>query len=127
MLTESWAFVGLAGSSASVPEAPVNTPRTLAADPQFQERLPWLPAERLGTDQLPSPIRFVGEERRVPARAPALGEHTGEILREVLGYEPPAIARLRESGALGSPYEAERAEGAGGARPGSFGSGTRGG
>jgi crotonobetainyl-CoA:carnitine CoA-transferase CaiB-like acyl-CoA transferase len=112
------------GGEHNVPIAPVNTPRTLADDPQFQERLPWLPAERLGTDQLPSPIRFVGEERRIPARAPALGEHTEEILREVLGYGPPAIARLRESGALGSPDGAEKAEGAGAAGPGPAGPGS---
>ncbi|MES9536375.1 CoA transferase [Actinomadura sp. NPDC000600] len=99
------------GVEHDVPIAPVNTPRTLAADPQFQDRLPWLPAERLGTDQLPSPIRFVGERRRIPSRAPELGEHTGEILRDVLGYDPAAIARLRESGALGGP------DAAGGARP----------
>ncbi|MDL4773898.1 MULTISPECIES: CaiB/BaiF CoA transferase family protein [Thermomonosporaceae] len=131
-LTEIFAGRGSAewlafGVEHNVPIGPVNTPRTLAADPQFQDRLPWLPAERLGTDQLPSPIRFVGEETRVPGRAPELGEHTGEILREVLGYDPPTIARLRESGALGAPGGPKTPGGpdAPGGAPG--GSGTPGG
>jgi crotonobetainyl-CoA:carnitine CoA-transferase CaiB-like acyl-CoA transferase len=90
------------GAEHNVPIGPVNTPRTLAGDPQFQDRLPWLPADRLGTDQLPSPIRFAGEERRVPRRAPAVGEHTDEVLHEVLGYDAERIARLRRTGALGA-------------------------
>ncbi|WP_433467067.1 CaiB/BaiF CoA transferase family protein [Spirillospora sp. CA-128828] len=90
------------GVEHNVPIGPVNTPRTLAGDPQFQHRLPWIPADRLGAEQLPSPIRFLDEEPRSPRHAPSLGEHTEEVLRDVLGYGAPDIARLRDAGALGT-------------------------
>ena len=34
------------GDERNTPIAPVNTPKTLADDPQFQDRLPWIAAER---------------------------------------------------------------------------------
>ena len=34
-------------------------------------------------------------------RSPLLGEHTGEILREVLGCAPEEITALREAGTVG--------------------------
>jgi crotonobetainyl-CoA:carnitine CoA-transferase CaiB-like acyl-CoA transferase len=36
-----------------------------------------------------------------PRRAPALGEHTDEILDQLLGYSDERVAQLRRSGALG--------------------------
>jgi len=89
------------GIERNVPIAPVNTPRTIAADPQFQARFPWYPHDRHGTAMLPFPVRFLGEELPEPSRAPSVGEHTDAVLRGVLGYEPERIARLRISGALG--------------------------
>ena len=41
------------GNRVNTPIAPVNTPKTLADDPQFQDRLPWIPKELVGTDQVP--------------------------------------------------------------------------
>jgi formyl-CoA transferase len=35
-------------------------------------------------------------------RSPLLGEHTEEILRDVLGFDQRAISDIRESGALGT-------------------------
>ena len=89
------------GNAANTPIAPVNTPQTLADDPQFQDRLPWIPQERVGHAQVPSPIKVVGEEHPLPTKAPTAGEHTDRILREVLGYDDDRIAALREAGALG--------------------------
>ena len=93
-----WVQLGL---DVNVPIVSVNTPQTLADDPQFQDRFPWIPAERLGCDQLPSPIKFLDVEVPVPTKAPTVGQHTDEVLREVLGYDDARIAALRESGALG--------------------------
>lgn len=84
--------------------APVNTPKTLADDPQFQARLGFLPHERHGADMLPYPVKFVGEEPVVPAKAPSAGEHNDQVLAE-LGYSPERIAELREAGALGRPRD----------------------
>jgi crotonobetainyl-CoA:carnitine CoA-transferase CaiB-like acyl-CoA transferase len=80
--------------------APVNTPKTIADDPQFQDRLPWLPQDVLGTDQVPSPIKFIGESHPVPTKAPTNGEHTDEVLRTVLGYTDEAIANIRSTGGV---------------------------
>jgi crotonobetainyl-CoA:carnitine CoA-transferase CaiB-like acyl-CoA transferase len=32
-----------------------------------------------------------------------LGEHTAEVLRELLGMSPEAVAALREQGVIGGP------------------------
>lgn len=82
--------------------APVNTPQTIAQDPQFQDRLGWIPREVLGAEELPFPVKLVGEELPVPTRAPELGEHSDQVLRELLGYDDDRIATLRAAGAFGS-------------------------
>ncbi|MGI8797479.1 MAG: CaiB/BaiF CoA transferase family protein [Acidimicrobiia bacterium] len=89
------------GNEVNTPMAPVNTPQTIADDPQFRDRFPWIPASRLGADEMPLPVRVAGEELPVPTRAPKVGEHTEEVLGDVLGYQPDRIAALRAAGALG--------------------------
>jgi len=42
-------------------------------------------------------------------RSPLLGEHTDEILKDVLGYKAAEIAELKNSGALNAPQKAEKA------------------
>ncbi|MEO7429706.1 MAG: CaiB/BaiF CoA-transferase family protein [Acidimicrobiales bacterium] len=96
--TAEWVALG---GEANTPIAPVNTPKTLADDPQFQDRLPWIPKGRVGNDQVPSPIKVIGEELPLPTKAPGVGEHTAEVLRDLLGYDDERIAGLRERGALG--------------------------
>jgi formyl-CoA transferase len=49
--------------------------------------------------EVASPVKTPGTP--APTRAPALGEHTEEILRELLQYDSTRIAALRASGALG--------------------------
>lgn len=89
------------GNEHNTPIAPVNTPKTLADDPQFQDRFPWLPASELGADQLATPIKLVDTPLPHPTKAPTVGQHTDEILHEVLGYDDDRIAALREAKALG--------------------------
>ena len=96
--TDEWiAF----GNEVNTPMAPVNTSKTIADDPQFQDRFPWIPASRLGADEMPLPLRVAGEELPVPTHAPTVGQHTDEVLAEVLGYDAARVAALREAGALG--------------------------
>ena len=78
----------------------MNTPHTIADDPQFAARMPWLPADVLGADQLPFPVKVAGEEPPVPTKAPERGEHTDAVLREVLGYDDANLAELRAAGAI---------------------------
>lgn len=89
------------GGEWNTPLAPVNTPKTLADDPQFKDRLPWLPAATHGADMLPIPVKVVDHELPHPGMAPTTGQHTDEILREVLGRSPEQIEAIRSTGALG--------------------------
>jgi crotonobetainyl-CoA:carnitine CoA-transferase CaiB-like acyl-CoA transferase len=89
------------GGKVNTPIAPVNTPKTLADDPQFADRLGWIPAARLGADQLGFPVRFVGESLPVPDKAPTVGQHTEAVLRDICGYDDATITSLRDAGALG--------------------------
>ena len=61
--------------------APVNTPQTLADDPQFLDRLGFMPHETHGADMQPYPVKFV--------------------LRDVLGYDESRIAELRAANTFG--------------------------
>ena len=89
------------GRDVNTPIAPVNTPANIGDDPQFAARLDWIPASELGADQLPTPIKVVGEDLPNPRHAPTVGEHTDEVLREVAGYDDARIAALHDAGALG--------------------------
>jgi crotonobetainyl-CoA:carnitine CoA-transferase CaiB-like acyl-CoA transferase len=89
------------GDEKNFPIAPCNTPKTIAADPQFQHRLPWMGHEQHGADMLPFPVRFAGESLPEPTKAPTVGEHQNEVLGKVLGYDADRIAKLKASGALG--------------------------
>jgi crotonobetainyl-CoA:carnitine CoA-transferase CaiB-like acyl-CoA transferase len=90
------------GGRVNTPIAPVNTPRTVLDDPQFADRFPLLPAQDLGSDQIFTPLHFVGEDLPEPAKAPTVGQHTEEVLRSVLGYDDTRIAAARQGGAFGS-------------------------
>ncbi len=96
--TEDWLDFGLAHNT---PICPSNSPKTLLDDPQFRDRLPLIPKERVGADMLPTPIKFIDEELPVPTKAPTVGEHTERVLRETLGWSDDQIARAREAGAFG--------------------------
>lgn len=80
--------------------APVNTPQTLADDPHFKVRMPWLAKETHVVDMLPSPVKVVGADLPDPGRAPHTGEHTDQILRDLLGLDEARIAELRDHGAV---------------------------
>jgi crotonobetainyl-CoA:carnitine CoA-transferase CaiB-like acyl-CoA transferase len=83
-----------------VPCAPVNTVAQALADEQVRARGMLVEVEhpKLGIlREVASPVRAPGS----PAAAPRLGQHTDEILRTLLQYDPARIAALRASGALG--------------------------
>jgi crotonobetainyl-CoA:carnitine CoA-transferase CaiB-like acyl-CoA transferase len=85
----------------NTPIAPVNTPQTVVDDPQFQARLPLLPHADHGADMLPFPVRLVGEDLPIPRHAPTVGEHTDDVLRDLLGLDDDRLGALRAGGALG--------------------------
>jgi len=96
--SEEWIRLG---NEKNFPIAPVNSPRTLTSDPQFEDRFPLYPHERHGAEMLPFPVKFAGETLPEPGLAPSVGEHTEAVLKGVLGYDDAEIASLREAGALG--------------------------
>jgi len=86
-----------------VPCAPVNTVAEALEDPQVRARdmIVEVKHPQFGVlREVASPIKTPGAIT-APAPAPALGQHTDELLRMLLGYPDDRIARLRASGALG--------------------------
>lgn len=55
-----------------------------------------------GSDVKGMPFTLAGSPLQVRRRAPGLGEHNTEILRDLLGLDEPAIAALAERGIIGS-------------------------
>lgn len=85
----------------NTPIAPVYNAQTAPTDPQFQHRLPFYSTDDLGSEQLPLPVKIIGEESTVPTKAPSVGEHTDEVLKKILGYDQNRITELRENGVFG--------------------------
>jgi crotonobetainyl-CoA:carnitine CoA-transferase CaiB-like acyl-CoA transferase len=89
------------GDEKNFPIAPVNSPKTIADDPQFRDRFPLYSHEKHGADMLPFPVKFTAEVLPEPSLAPTVGEHNEAVLRDVLGYDAERIEALRGAGALG--------------------------
>jgi 2-methylfumaryl-CoA isomerase len=52
-----------------------------------------------------SPLQFSAAERVAPRRAPRLGEHTDEVLSEVLQLSSGQIGQLRDRKVVAGPIE----------------------
>ena len=85
--------------AAGVANGPINNIEQVFAEPQVIARGMRidLPHPTAGTVPLvASPMRFSATPLEHTMAPPTLGQHTEEILREVLGMDTAAIARLRE-------------------------------
>ena len=89
------------GEEHNTPIAPVYNAKTAPDDPQFQHRLPFFSVDDVGAEQLPLPVNVIGEERLTPSMAPTVGQHTDEVMADVLGLDESRIAELRDGGAFG--------------------------
>jgi len=89
------------GVEKNFPIAPVNSPKTIADDPQFRDRFEWYPIEQLGAEQLGTPLKFIDEALPNPSHAPTIGQHTDEVLADLLGWDADRIADSRAKGGLG--------------------------
>ena len=91
--------------------APVVSAARLGDNPQLRARgfFETVAHPITGTHTHPSlPVRLPADRTRWFVRpAPTLGQHTEEVLRDLLGLDPAAIARLRADGIIG-----ERPQGA---------------
>jgi 2-methylfumaryl-CoA isomerase len=52
-----------------------------------------------------SPLQFSAAVRVAPLRAPLLGEHTDQVLSEVLGLSDGQIGKLREQKVVAGPVD----------------------
>ena len=86
-----------------VPSFPLNTAADLFESPQFQAREFFVEVDHPAAGKLRYPgwpVKLGSGRRLELAPAPLLGQHTDEILRELLGHSDEEIARLREEGAI---------------------------
>ena len=89
------------GNEKNTPIAPDNTPKTIMDDPQFQHRFHWYPASQTVADTLAFPLNVAGEDAPDLTRAPNAGEHTDDVLVDVLGYDADKVAALKAAGVFG--------------------------
>jgi len=90
--------------AAKVPCGAINTLDEVFADPQVQERAmvrtwphPIKPDLRL----VASPIKLSRTPVREDLPPPMLGQHTAQVLQEVLGWSPEQVDTLRAQGVIG--------------------------
>lgn len=91
--------------AAGVPAARVVDPRATSAHPQMAARGFFEPCAHpaVGTHWMPTvPFRYASVAHWLRRPAPVLGEHNGEILREMLGLDEVAIAELTAAGVIGT-------------------------
>jgi crotonobetainyl-CoA:carnitine CoA-transferase CaiB-like acyl-CoA transferase len=85
-----------------VPSAPINSVATALNDPNLLQRglrqTVMLQDEPL--NMVASPMHLMTTPPTVRSAPPRLGEHTDEILRDVLGYDDVTIAQWRKDGVI---------------------------
>jgi crotonobetainyl-CoA:carnitine CoA-transferase CaiB-like acyl-CoA transferase len=100
--TRSSADAIAAFEAARVPAGPIYTMRQALDDPHFGKSDIFASVDFPGIGRAPiaaTPVKLHGTPGEVRRRAPTLGEHSDEILRE-LGYSTEEIGVLRQSGAV---------------------------
>jgi len=88
---------------ASVPCGPVNNMQRLFSDPQMIHRnmIAEVPHPTIGTLKLCGiPIKYSDTPGTIRRHPPLVGEHTEEILKDVLGYDAEGIEELRGEGVI---------------------------
>jgi len=103
---QPWSYWGPRMRAAQIPCGEVRNVGDALRSAESKERrlvtrvahpdLGWIPNVRL-------PILYSGTPLADPQPAPAVGQHTAEVLAEVLGYDDVRMAALREAGALTPP------------------------
>jgi formyl-CoA transferase len=86
-----------------VPCGPINNLAQVFADPQVQARgmRTDVPHPNAGSvPQVRHPVQFSGEALAPMVAPPLLGQHTGQVLREMLNLPPDQIDDLRERGLI---------------------------
>ena len=88
-----------------VPCGPIMSTADLANDEHVRGREMWVELDHPQRGKwynVGMPIKLSASPARI-RRSPLLGEHTEEVLREVLGYSDERIAQLKSAGAFSAP------------------------
>jgi CoA:oxalate CoA-transferase len=91
--------------AADLPHSPINNIREICEDPHIRYRRMLVEMEQPGVGKVRmagSPIHLSETPGEVYAPAPLLGEHSEEILRNVLGYPQEEIDQLKCEGVINS-------------------------
>jgi crotonobetainyl-CoA:carnitine CoA-transferase CaiB-like acyl-CoA transferase len=101
---QPWSYWQPRMRAAGVPCGQVRTVGEAIRSPEARERklvsriphpeVGWVPNVRL-------PIRYSRTPVVDPVAAPSVGQHTGEVIRDILGYSEDRLAKLAEAGAFG--------------------------
>jgi CoA:oxalate CoA-transferase len=89
--------------AAAIPCGPVNNIAQAAADPQVQARRMIVDVRHPATGNfrvVNTPVRLSRTPSRVEKGAPVLGEHTREVLRDILEMTDEEISALQAAGAI---------------------------
>jgi crotonobetainyl-CoA:carnitine CoA-transferase CaiB-like acyl-CoA transferase len=89
--------------AAGVPCGPVNDLGEVFAEPQLRERemiVRTAHPHRHDMPLLANPIKFSDTPVQYRTHPPALGEHTEDVLRAMLGYDEHRLAKLRGDGVI---------------------------
>ena len=84
--------------AAGVPNGPINDVAQVFEEPQVKARSVRIELKHRAGAKLPlvaSPMRFSATPLEYRLAPPVLGEHTDQVLRELLGRSPDQIAKLR--------------------------------
>ena len=87
-----------------IPYSPINNLQQICEDPHIAHRKMLVEIDQplVGKMQIcASPLKLSETPGEVYAPAPMLGQHSEEILREVLGFPPEKIAQLKAEGVIG--------------------------
>lgn len=102
---QPWAYWQARMRAAGVPCGQVRTVGEAIRSPEARERglVTRIPHDKLGwIPNVSLPIRYSQTPIVDPVAAPAVGQHTQTVLRELLGYDDSRLARLAEAGVFGA-------------------------
>ena len=89
--------------SAGVPNGPINNIAQVFEEPQVKARGVKIELDHAAAGKMPlvaSPMRFSGTPLEYRLPPPLLGEHTDQVLSELLKLSTADIAKLRAAGVL---------------------------
>ncbi len=86
-----------------MPSGPINDLGQIFADPQVKHRGMRVSLDHAlagKVDHVANPIKYSNADLKLVNSAPTLGQHTDQVLGDLLGYDADRIARLHDAGVI---------------------------